>query len=77
MILALGRISHDSLLTCLEEKRSHHPFGHAATHRLEGGLILVDSYHCSRYNTNTGRLTVAMFEHAFDVVRKCLDTDHN
>ncbi|RYE11306.1 MAG: uracil-DNA glycosylase [Hyphomicrobiales bacterium] len=60
--LALGRIAHDSLLVSLGEKRSAHPFGHGAEHELGGGVRLFDSYHCSRYNTNTGVLTTAMFE---------------
>jgi uracil-DNA glycosylase family 4 len=60
--LALGRIAHDSLLVALGEKRSHYPFGHGAQHSLSGGGTLFDSYHCSRYNTNTGVLTTAMFE---------------
>ena len=60
--LALGRIAHDSLLTTLGEKRSKFPFAHGAEHRLNSGATLFDSYHCSRYNTNTGVLTTAMFE---------------
>ena len=60
--LALGRIAHDSLLTTLGEKRSAHPFAHGREHRLSGGATLFDSYHCSRYNTNTGVLTTEMFE---------------
>ena len=60
--LALGRIAHDSLLTTLGEKRSAFPFSHGAEHLLLGGATLFDSYHCSRYNTNTGVLTTAMFE---------------
>jgi uracil-DNA glycosylase family 4 len=60
--LALGRIAHDSLLTALGEKRSAHPFGHGTEHELSGGARLFDSYHCSRYNTNTGVLTTEMFE---------------
>jgi uracil-DNA glycosylase family 4 len=60
--LALGRIAHDSLLTALGEKRSAHPFAHGAEHDLSGRARLFDSYHCSRYNTNTGVLTTAMFE---------------
>jgi uracil-DNA glycosylase family 4 len=60
--LALGRIAHDSLLTTLNEKRSKFPFAHGAEHRLSGGATLFDSYHCSRYNTNTGVLTTEMFE---------------
>ena len=60
--LVLGRIAHDSLLTTLGEKRSKFPFAHGAEHQLSGGATLFDSYHCSRYNTNTGVLTTAMFE---------------
>ena len=60
--LALGRIAHDSLLTALGEKKSAHPFGHGAEHELKSGARLFDSYHCSRYNTNTGVLTTEMFE---------------
>ncbi|MFY8031387.1 MAG: uracil-DNA glycosylase [Devosia sp.] len=60
--LVLGRIAHDSLLTTLGEKRSKYPFGHGAEHELSSGARLFDSYHCSRYNTNTGVLTEAMFE---------------
>jgi len=65
--LALGRIAHDSLLVALGEKRSAHPFGHGNEHPLGPGATLFDSYHCSRYNTNTGVLTTEMFE---DVVGK-------
>lgn len=61
---ALGRIAHESLLTALGERRAAFPFAHGAEHRLTNGAVLVDSYHCSRYNTNTGRLTTDMFENA-------------
>src|SRR5690606_11626895 len=61
---ALGRIAHQSLLSALGERRAAFPFSHGAEHRLSGGRMLVDSYHCSRYNTNTGRLTPEMFEDA-------------
>lgn len=61
-ILALGRIAHDSLLSTLGERRAAFPFAHGAEHRLSDGRMLFDSFHCSRYNTNTGRLTTAMFE---------------
>jgi uracil-DNA glycosylase family 4 len=60
--VALGRIAHDSLLPALGEKRSAHPFGHGNEHRMGNGKVVFDSYHCSRYNTNTGVLTTAMFE---------------
>jgi len=69
-IVALGRIAHDSTLSALELKRSSHPFGHRAQHHINENLLLFDSYHCSRYNTNTGRLTTKMFEDVFSSVRK-------
>ena len=72
IILALGRISHEAVLRALGKRQASHPFGHHALHELEGGankrMLLVDSYHCSRYNTNTGRLTVAMFEAVFETI---------
>jgi uracil-DNA glycosylase family 4 len=68
VVMALGRISHDAVLRAFAAKRSAHAFGHNAVHRLENGLTLIDSYHCSRYNTNTGRLTVPMFEAVFDSI---------
>ena len=61
-IMALGAIAHASTLAALGERLSRRPFKHGVLHELEGGLVLADSYHCSRYNTNTGRLTAAMFE---------------
>ncbi|QDL92171.1 uracil-DNA glycosylase [Paroceanicella profunda] len=67
-IVCLGRISHESTLRALGAKLSAHPFAHAARHEI-GGLKLFDSYHCSRYNTNTGRLTTEMFETVFAAVR--------
>jgi uracil-DNA glycosylase family 4 len=60
--LVLGRIAHDQLLSTLGERRAAFPFSHGAEHRLTSGMTLFDSYHCSRYNTNTGVLTEAMFE---------------
>jgi uracil-DNA glycosylase family 4 len=71
-VVALGRIAHDSTLVALGERRSRHAFGHGAAHDL-GRLRLFDSYHCSRYNTNTGVLTTAMFEAVFAEVRFFLD----
>ncbi|OAN50808.1 uracil-DNA glycosylase [Paramagnetospirillum marisnigri] len=67
-ILCLGRESHDQVLTTLGLRKSAHPFGHGAVHRLPGGLVLTDSYHCSRYNTNTRRLTEAMFVAAVEAL---------
>ena len=65
VVLALGTIAHQSAVKALGGKLPKVPFGHGAVHRLHSGVTLVDSYHCSRYNTNTGRLTPAMFEDAF------------
>jgi uracil-DNA glycosylase family 4 len=61
-ILALGNIAHAAVLTALNLKRAAYSFGHAAMHDLPNGMLLANSYHCSRLNTNTGRLTTAMFE---------------
>jgi uracil-DNA glycosylase family 4 len=61
-LLALGRIAHDAILDALQLKKKDFPFAHGAQHRLPSGLVLFDCYHCSRQNTNTGRLTTAMFE---------------
>ena len=69
VILALGKIAHDSVLRAYGQKLSSATFGHGAEHILPGGVTLIDSYHCSRYNTQTGRLTTEMFE---DVVSLCL-----
>src|SRR5262249_42146172 len=61
-LLALGRIAHDSILNAYGLKRGNFTFAHGARHELPLGLILFDSYHCSRQNTSTGRLTTPMFE---------------
>jgi uracil-DNA glycosylase family 4 len=61
-LLAIGRIAHDSILDALHLKKRGFPFAHGARHDLPSGLALFDSYHCSRQNTNTGRLTTPMFE---------------
>ena len=61
-LLAIGRIAHDGILDAFAVKRRDFPFAHGAPHALPNGLVMFDSYHCSRQNTNTGRLTTAMFE---------------
>ncbi|HEU0220489.1 MAG TPA: uracil-DNA glycosylase family protein [Gallionella sp.] len=61
-VLALGTIAHQAVLMALQLRKSSFAFGHGARHELPGGLMLYDSYHCSRYNTQTKRLTPAMFE---------------
>ena len=73
MILALGTLAHATVLTALGEKRARWPFGHGAVHQLSNSIQLADSYHCSRYNTNTGRLTEAMFHGVFRNLRTVLD----
>jgi uracil-DNA glycosylase len=71
-ILALGSIAHSSVVKALDERLARRPFKHGSLHDLEGGLLLADSYHCSRYNTNTGRLTAEMFEAAVGELRRRL-----
>ena len=61
-ILALGSIAHNAVLAAKGLRRAAYPFAHGAMHELPDGIMLADSYHCSRLNTNTGRLTPAMFE---------------
>lgn len=68
-ILALGRIAHDQTLSALGARRAQFPFAHRARHKVEPGLELFDSFHCSRYNTNTGRLTTDMFRSVFADIR--------
>ncbi len=67
-VLALGRIAHDAVLLAQGQRVSALRFAHGARHMLERGIVLFDCYHCSRYNTNTGRLTEAMFHRVFDTI---------
>jgi uracil-DNA glycosylase family 4 len=71
-IVALGRIAHDTVLKPLKLKASQAPFGHGAIHQA-GAFRLYDSYHCSRYNTNTGVLTTDMFRSVFARIKADLD----
>ena len=71
-IVALGRVAHDTTVKALGLKRSALPFGHGAIHDAVRGITLHDSYHCSRYNTNTGVLTEEMFRRVFEGVRERL-----
>lgn len=73
ILLALGSIAHNAALRALALKPSQYKFAHAAEHTLPSGHVLLDSYHCSRYNTNTGRLTEKMFADVFARARKLLD----
>jgi uracil-DNA glycosylase family 4 len=61
-VMALGLIAHQAVLTAMGLRKSAYVFAHCARHELPGGLTLFDSYHCSRYNTQTKRLTTEMFE---------------
>jgi uracil-DNA glycosylase len=69
VIIALGRIAHEQTLSALGLARARFAFAHASRHLLNDDLVLIDSYHCSRYNTNTGRLTPGMFARVFNIIR--------
>ncbi|MEL7049667.1 MAG: uracil-DNA glycosylase, partial [Pseudomonadota bacterium] len=81
VMLALGRIAHDQILSTFQLRKTAYPFAHAAVHELHTPetadgpskpLWLVDSFHCSRYNTNTGRLTPQMFDNVFETIKNLL-----
>ena len=72
VVLALGGIAHRAVVKGLGMRQAEYPFGHAAVHDAEH-FRLLDSYHCSRYNTNTRRLTESMFDAIFAQARKLLD----
>ena len=72
-ILALGNIAHQAVLDTLGLRRGNFPFAHGRLHRLPDSTLLADSYHCSRLNTNTGKLTAAMFESVFTSLARRLD----
>jgi len=76
VILALGLIAHNAVLLALGLRRTRHRFSHGAQHALPGGITLHDSYHCSRYNTQTRRLTPQMFRRVFDAIRDHLGSAH-
>jgi len=73
VLLALGSIAHNAALRALALKPSEYKFAHAAEHELPTGHLLLDSYHCSRYNTQTRRLTEKMFADVFARARKLVD----
>lgn len=68
VVLALGKIAHDATLRALGRRLVSHRFVHAAEHVLDDRRVLIDSYHCSRYNTQTGRLTETMFQQIFEKI---------
>ncbi len=72
-LFAIGRDAHQAILTVLGLRKSAYVFSHGMVHHLPNGLILTDSYHCSRYNTNTGRLTEAMFHQAIQALLTAAD----
>ncbi len=74
-ILSLGTLSHGAVLKALGLKQSAHKFGHESCHRTAPGIALFNSYHCSRYNTNTGRLTGQMFSQVFVKIQAFLSTE--
>ncbi|MFT4564461.1 MAG: uracil-DNA glycosylase family 4 [Gammaproteobacteria bacterium] len=74
VIVALGRVAHTAVLKALQRRQSEYPFGHANRHPLDEQLWLVDSYHCSRYNTQTNRLTAEMFSQVFTIAKGLAQT---
>ena len=72
VILCLGQIAHKSTIKALRLKQSAHPFKHGKFYKLDDGRVIVDSYHCSRYNTQTKRLTEAMFNNIFKNIKNQL-----
>jgi uracil-DNA glycosylase len=72
-LLALGNVAHAAVLRALKLKAKDYVFGHGARHQLPDGRVLYDSYHCSRYNTQTRRLTEAMFHEVFRRIRNELE----
>jgi uracil-DNA glycosylase family 4 len=70
VVMALGRVAHNAILKALQKRQAEFPFAHAACHELDTALWLFDSYHCSRYNTQTKRLTALMFSDVFAAAKK-------
>lgn len=70
VLLALGKIAHNAILTAMDLVKKNFKFSHAARYELPNKLILYDSYHCSRYNTQTKRLTTKMFNNVFLLIKK-------
>jgi uracil-DNA glycosylase family 4 len=75
-VLALGRIAHETVVVACGARRAAYPFKHGGVHKL-GALVLFDSYHCSRYNTNTGVLTPQMFRDVIAKIRGHLERDQS
>lgn len=73
IVVALGGIAHRAIIKAVGGRQVDYKFGHLAEFEVDGRFTMLDSYHCSRYNTNTGRLTPAMFEQVFSRARHLLD----
>ena len=73
ILLALGGIAHRAVIKAIGGRQADYKFAHAAEHRIDERLLMLDSYHCSRYNTNTRRLTTPMFRQVFARAREILD----
>ena len=73
VVMALGVVAHRAVIRAMGLRQKQFQFTHAAEHRLSPQLMLIDSYHCSRYNTNTKRLTTEMFEAVFERIRGYMD----
>ena len=74
VLLALGGIAHRAVVKAIGGRQADYKFAHAAEHRIDERLLMLDSYHCSRYNTNTRRLTTPMFREVFARAREILDS---
>ena len=72
VLLSLGGVAHKAVIRAYGLRQKDHVFGHGAEHALNQRQLLIDSYHCSRYNTNTGRLTSRMFANVFAAARRRL-----
>ena len=73
VVLALGGVAHRAVIRAMGLRQNQNAFGHGAEHRLTPHFLLIDSYHCSRYNTQTRRLTTPMFEAVFERAKNLLD----
>jgi uracil-DNA glycosylase family 4 len=73
VVVALGGIAHRAVVRALGLRQAEFPFAHGAEHAIDSRFVLLNSYHCSRYNTNTGRLTPAMFREVFARARELLE----
>lgn len=72
VIIALGTVAHSAVLMAMGKRQRDFAFIHAGKHDIGGGVVLIDSYHCSRYNTSTKRLTTPMFEDVFAMARQAI-----